>query len=70
MRVCEVISGLPEVPLTRGERELIAVTLMKPERPKLLKTWSGRWDSNPRRPAWEDAGKLKTKEHRLFCGAF
>jgi hypothetical protein len=20
---------------------------------KLLKTWSGRWDSNPRRPAWE-----------------
>src|SRR4051812_29382182 len=22
---------------------------------KLLKRWSGRWDSNPRRPAWEAA---------------
>ena len=21
--------------------------------PKLLKRWSGRWGSNPRRPAWE-----------------
>jgi len=28
---------------------------------KLLKQWSGRWDSNPRRPAWEDDYKLETK---------
>ena len=26
-----------------------------------LKTWSGRRDSNPRRPAWEDDRKLQTK---------
>ena len=40
----------------RGVRELIAVIAVTPETeevPKLLKTWSGRWDSNPRRPAWE-----------------
>jgi len=29
--------------------------------PKLLKIWSGRWGSNPRRPAWEDDCKLETK---------
>jgi hypothetical protein len=28
---------------------------------KLLKTWSGRRDSNPRRPAWENDSKLKTQ---------
>ena len=28
---------------------------------KCLKTWSGRRDSNPRRPAWEDDRKLETK---------
>ncbi len=28
---------------------------------KLLKQWSGRWDSNPRRPAWEDDYELETK---------
>src|ERR1039457_1967978 len=28
---------------------------------KLLKRWSGRRDSNPRRPAWEDDCKLETK---------
>ena len=40
----------------RGERELIAVIAVTPETeevPKSLKTWSGRRDSNPRRPAWE-----------------
>ena len=30
--------------------------------PKLLKTWSGRLDSNPRRPAWEIAVQLKIKD--------
>jgi hypothetical protein len=29
--------------------------------PKLLKTWSGRRDSNPRRPAWEIDHKLTIK---------
>src|SRR5262245_38003663 len=28
-----------------------------------LKTWSGRRDSNPRRPAWECARRLKTKDN-------
>src|SRR5882724_7149503 len=31
---------------------------------KLLKRWSGRWDSNPRRPAWE-AGILPLNYSRL-----
>jgi hypothetical protein len=47
----------------RGERELIAVIAVTPETeevPKSLKTWSGRRDSNPRRPAWE-AGILPTE---------
>ena len=26
--------------------------------PKLLKRWSGRWGSNPRRPAWENVTSL------------
>ena len=48
----------------RGERELIAVIAVTPETeevPKSLKTWSGRRDSNPRRPAWESQPKLKIK---------
>ena len=43
----------------RGERELIAVIAVTPETeevPKSLKNWSGRPDSNRRRPAWEQVG--------------
>ena len=32
--------------------------------PKLLKRWSGRWGSNPRRPAWEVNRHLSIKD---FC---
>ena len=31
------------------------------EDPNLLKTWSGRRGSNPRRPAWEYDSQLETK---------
>src|SRR5215467_1680301 len=34
-------------------------------RPGHLVSWSGRWDSNPRRPAWE-AGILPLNYARLF----
>src|SRR5205823_12321606 len=33
--------------------------------PKLLKRWSGRWESNPRRPAWE-AGILPLNYSRTL----
>jgi hypothetical protein len=51
----------------RGERELIAVIAVTPETegvPKSLKKWSGRRDSNPRRPAWE-AGILPLNYSRV-----
>ncbi len=33
--------------------------------PKLLKGWSGRRGSNPRRPAWEVNSNLITQELRV-----
>ena len=37
--------------------------------PKLLKRWSGRRDSNPRRPAWE-AGILPLNYSRILKALF
>jgi hypothetical protein len=39
---------------------------LEEEIPKLLKRWSGRWESNPRRPAWEIDRKLKTHDHGVY----
>ena len=35
----------------------------------LLNTWSGRRDSNPRRPAWEIRRRLKNKENGVYGGS-
>jgi hypothetical protein len=48
-------------PAPRGDRKLkavIALTLTLVTCPKLLKKWSGRRGSNPRRPAWESPRRL------------
>jgi hypothetical protein len=45
--------------LISGEPERCAIDVQKkPEDPKLLKKWSGRRDSNPRRPAWEAGNQI------------
>src|ERR1019366_1374746 len=44
-----------------------AVTISRCVLPKSLKTWSGRRDSNPRRPAWE-AGILPLNYSRSGVG--
>jgi hypothetical protein len=38
--------------------------------PKLLILWSGRRDSNPRRPAWEDEFQLTTKNMAFLLASF
>jgi hypothetical protein len=35
-----------------------------------LKRWSGRRDSNPRRPAWENERRLKIQDNGVYGGEY
>jgi len=53
--------GVRCISVNRRRSRLIEVKEVRQEGPtlaKCLKTWSGGWDSNPRRPAWEIARAL------------
>jgi len=54
-------TGRLHVSIMEKRRTVVPATIGK-----TLKRWSGRWDSNPRRPAWENHCGLKNKDNGVY----